>query len=158
MDFILSNHPTRSKKAFFRSELLSLALMMACLFMLLHTKKIPFMQQVSVTFSPLASLTTNSQLSARTMNSLSPKCLGQHLSVLTFPELAQTRISYRLPEEADIEISVYNQQGVRLDTLLRGTRKRGIHTLTWHVADLPSGLYFVHFRGLHRQWVKKVHL
>ncbi|GAB4321841.1 MAG: hypothetical protein Kow0074_12920 [Candidatus Zixiibacteriota bacterium] len=63
------------------------------------------------------------------------------------PFNAGTQIRYTVPEEADVEIVIYNVNGQRVRTLVTGHHEPGVHTIEWdgmtdngHAA--PSGVYF----------------
>jgi hypothetical protein len=58
-----------------------------------------------------------------------------------------TAISFELPAETDIELSVFNLLGERVTTLADGKHRAGMHRVTWagkddNGRDLPSGVYF----------------
>lgn len=58
------------------------------------------------------------------------------------PFNSETRISFSLRFDADIDISIYNIEGKFVYCLLRGYHPAGEHSLTWDASDLPSGIYF----------------
>lgn len=58
-----------------------------------------------------------------------------------------TTIRYALPEDANINLSVYNMLGERIVTLVSGEEKAGYKKIFWNGCDasgrpLPSGIYF----------------
>ncbi len=58
----------------------------------------------------------------------------------------QTRISYALPERAEIQLTIYNLQGQLVKTLFKGEKAAGAHNVTWNGRDVRdqlvgSGLY-----------------
>ncbi len=58
-----------------------------------------------------------------------------------------TAITFELPQEAKVELSVYNLLGERVTTLTDSRMRAGIHRVTWagrddNGRDLPSGVYF----------------
>jgi hypothetical protein len=58
------------------------------------------------------------------------------------PINAQTTISYILPVQSDISISIYNIQGQEVEILHKGMKHPGEHTISWDAGDYPSGIYF----------------
>jgi hypothetical protein len=59
-----------------------------------------------------------------------------------------TTISYDLPEDGLIELSVYNMRGEKVATLLSSRQEAGSYTLNWDGRDqqsetISSGIYFL---------------
>ncbi len=52
------------------------------------------------------------------------------------------RITYQLPEQSEVRISVYDVAGRRVRMLVYSVPLAGSHTVEWSTAGLPSGLYF----------------
>jgi len=57
-----------------------------------------------------------------------------------------TNISYGLPKESFVTISVYNLMGQKVAELVNDVRGAGFHTITWNSANLigepvSSGVY-----------------
>jgi len=57
-----------------------------------------------------------------------------------------TAIQYRLPEEADVTLTLYNLRGQAVRTLVRGNQKQGEHLTAWNGENeagerVPSGVY-----------------
>ena len=52
-----------------------------------------------------------------------------------------TNISFTLPETSEVTLEVFNVQGQRVATLVRGTMNAGSHTATFDAANLSSGIY-----------------
>ncbi|HNW58390.1 MAG TPA: T9SS type A sorting domain-containing protein [bacterium] len=61
------------------------------------------------------------------------------------PFNASTAISFTLPREERVTVSVYNVLGQQVARLLDGKRSAGRHNLIWHVDEMPTGLYFCRF-------------
>ena len=73
------------------------------------------------------------------------------------PFNSATTISYSLPEQGEISISIYNLLGQRVATLFEGTREAGEHTITWDAREFPSGVYFARLEaGEHSENIKMV--
>jgi hypothetical protein len=54
-----------------------------------------------------------------------------------------TNISYLIPEEKEINISIYDIDGRKVETLVQSKKSAGRYTLKWNAKYLASGLYFV---------------
>ncbi len=59
-----------------------------------------------------------------------------------------TRFSVELPQNAQVDVSVYDVRGRTIATLMTGEQAAGYHTLEWDSHDsqgmtVPSGLYFI---------------
>ncbi|MCB9333944.1 MAG: DUF4331 family protein, partial [Lewinellaceae bacterium] len=66
------------------------------------------------------------------------------VQLINFPNpfTASTTIRYQLDQEAEVNLSVFDQQGKLLATLANGTQSAGIHEASFNSAQLPAGLYF----------------
>ena len=53
----------------------------------------------------------------------------------------ETTISFNLKKSAKIELTVYNSLGQQIAILVNGTKKAGIHYITFNANNLESGLY-----------------
>jgi cytochrome c peroxidase len=54
-----------------------------------------------------------------------------------------TILSYYLPEDADIQLNVYNITGEKVATLFNGFMASGEHQVTFNAGNLASGIYLV---------------
>ena len=52
-----------------------------------------------------------------------------------------TRLSFGLPVESDITLSVYNSIGELVKVVAKGTLQAGTHNMNFEAAGLPSGIY-----------------
>lgn len=52
-----------------------------------------------------------------------------------------TTIAYRLPENSNVRIEVFDQLGRSVDILLNESRSAGEHDLMFDASHLPSGVY-----------------
>jgi hypothetical protein len=52
-----------------------------------------------------------------------------------------TMINYQLPMTSNIELSVYNQLGHKVATLVSERQHAGQHQVKWNAGHLPSGVY-----------------
>lgn len=58
------------------------------------------------------------------------------------PFNSSTTISFTLPYEARVEISVFDLLGRKVETLAESFLQIGEHSVFWNAADIPSGIYF----------------
>ncbi|MAJ44362.1 MAG: hypothetical protein CMF96_06415 [Candidatus Marinimicrobia bacterium] len=54
-----------------------------------------------------------------------------------------TNISYLLPENRQIKITIHDVKGKKIETLLQSKVPAGSYTLSWNAENLASGIYFV---------------
>ena len=54
-----------------------------------------------------------------------------------------TRIEYSLPENADIELIVYNIHGRHIQTLVQNFQTAGFYSINWNASNYPSGVYLI---------------
>lgn len=52
-----------------------------------------------------------------------------------------TTISFYMPEEGNVKLSVFNIVGQPVAVLLQENRSKGEHSLEWDASDMPSGIY-----------------
>jgi len=52
-----------------------------------------------------------------------------------------TTISFYMPDEANVKLSVFNIVGQPIALLLQESRAKGEHTIEWDASDMPSGIY-----------------
>ena len=57
-----------------------------------------------------------------------------------------TIINYDLPNTMNVEITIYNVVGQKLQTLVNSTQQKGSHTVTWNASRCSSGTYFCRMR------------
>jgi hypothetical protein len=58
------------------------------------------------------------------------------------PFNAMTRINFTLPEEANVNITIYNVAGQIVEAMDRGEMVAGYHSVVWDASDVASGVYF----------------
>jgi hypothetical protein len=58
------------------------------------------------------------------------------------PFNAATTIEYLLTESAEVEVSIYNMLGQKIETLFAGKCQVGEYSLVWNADNYPSGVYF----------------
>ncbi|MBD3170436.1 MAG: S8 family serine peptidase [candidate division Zixibacteria bacterium] len=74
------------------------------------------------------------------------------------PFNAQTRISFELPEDSDVNLSVYNLAGQKVATLADGYLQAGAHNLNWDASSYSSGVYFYKLSAGDKVITKKMSL
>lgn len=61
-----------------------------------------------------------------------------------------TAIRYSLAAASEVELSIYNAAGEKIDDLIRETQQAGIQTVQWNAGALPSGVYFCRLKAISR--------
>jgi predicted esterase len=56
-------------------------------------------------------------------------------------------INFNLPQTCFIELSVYDQNGSYLETLMRSECRNGNYSINWKTGNLPAGLYYCRLRS-----------
>ncbi|UCG51785.1 MAG: T9SS type A sorting domain-containing protein [Candidatus Latescibacterota bacterium] len=61
-----------------------------------------------------------------------------------------TRITYVLPTQGRVELSIFDVTGRLVDRPIVDTQPAGEHAIEWDAGDLASGVYFCHLdtRGM----------
>ena len=54
-----------------------------------------------------------------------------------------TTLSFAIPIDSEVFLSVYNLQGREVSTLIEGNMEAGYHTVQWNADSYSSGVYFV---------------
>ncbi len=57
-----------------------------------------------------------------------------------------TTISYALPFNSEVKLTVYNMLGKKVAELVNSTQNAGIHATSWNAANMPSGIYFYNIK------------
>lgn len=63
------------------------------------------------------------------------------LSAYPNPFNASVKISYTLPYDSNVELSIYDMLGRKLTTLVKGLEKKGSHEVIFNASNFPSGIY-----------------
>lgn len=50
-------------------------------------------------------------------------------------------INYKLDKEQKVELSIFNTEGGKVNTLINSLQKKGSHALVYNAFDLPAGIY-----------------
>jgi len=59
----------------------------------------------------------------------------------------KTTISYQLPIDSFIELSIYSVLGQKIETLVSEPQQAGIHNFEWDASGLTSGVYFYQLKA-----------
>jgi hypothetical protein len=65
--------------------------------------------------------------------------LGQNYPNPFNPE---TQIAFNLPQNSEVELSIYNVLGQKIATLINTEMAAGQHVMTWSADTMPTGVYF----------------
>ena len=52
-------------------------------------------------------------------------------------------LSFAIPVDSEVSLSVYNLQGREVSTLINGNMDAGYHSIVWDANSYSSGVYFV---------------
>ena|GEM_PF-2657563 len=68
------------------------------------------------------------------------------------PFMKQTQLDYALPNQASVEIVIYDVAGRKVKTLISEIHSSGYYSTTWNGVDdkgrrIPSGVYFIRFEA-----------
>jgi acyl-CoA thioesterase-1 len=67
-----------------------------------------------------------------------------------------TMITYQLSVSARIDLSVYNLQGQKVETLVSGKQQAGQHLVKWQANGLASGIYFYKLDAGNHSWCRRM--
>ena len=70
----------------------------------------------------------------------------------------ETTISYNIPENGNIEISVYNINGRLVENLVSRFEYSGSHSINWKAANQPSGLFLLKVQFKNQIQTEKLYL
>ncbi len=66
-----------------------------------------------------------------------------------------TTISFEIPKQSEVTISLYNIKGQLVERLFKRIKFPGYHSISWDAKDKPSGIYFIKFQAGDIRQVKK---
>jgi PKD repeat protein len=95
-----------------------------------------------IRFSGLTAGSLDAGLEAVAM--IKPVVLGQNQPN---PFNPTTQITFSLPRDSAVTLTVYNVRGQAVAKLADGPMTAGEHAVTWNATDHPSGLYFYRLEG-----------
>ena len=67
-----------------------------------------------------------------------------------------TSITFELPADSDIQLSIYNLTGRKVRTLIHEMKDAGKHTIQLNGNNLSSGIYFYRLETPEKQITKKL--
>jgi hypothetical protein len=53
-----------------------------------------------------------------------------------------TNISYSLPKESNVKLTIYNPLGEAVETLVEHVQSANSYEVVWNAVNVPSGIYF----------------
>jgi len=86
-------------------------------------------------------------------NGLAPEAVSLKVAEVS---TTQANITFALPTDTDVEISVFDVAGRRLATLENTRLATGVYDRAWSLVGVPSGMYFVRLRANDISLVKPV--
>jgi hypothetical protein len=69
-----------------------------------------------------------------------------------------TTIRYAVPVNGMVRLTVFNQLGQEIETLVQSVKSAGSYTISWDATDVPTGLYFYRLQAGETVLVKKMML
>ncbi len=72
------------------------------------------------------------------------------------PFNSATDINIVLPERADVDFSIYNVRGEKVETLIKETLPAGAYNMTWQPGNLPSGVYMAVLSTPSMTWKREI--
>ncbi len=82
--------------------------------------------------------------------------LAAQLSCYPNPFNPSATISFDLPKDAEIQLSLYNLKGQRIKELFKGRKPRGSHNFELDGNGLSSGIYLIRLKGDKLNLMRKI--
>ncbi|MBP7563499.1 MAG: T9SS type A sorting domain-containing protein, partial [Candidatus Cloacimonetes bacterium] len=67
-----------------------------------------------------------------------------------------TTISWQMPEEGQVEVSIFNIKGQKVKTLCHQRLTSGQHQIVWDGKEYGSGVYFVRLQTGNQTLIRKI--
>ncbi len=67
-----------------------------------------------------------------------------------------TNIGFRLPNNANVELAIYDIQGREIQTLINNYQTAGYHSINWNASPYPSGIYLIKMNSGEFTHIQKV--
>ncbi len=67
----------------------------------------------------------------------------------------ETNITFRLPKAADVNLTIYNMLGQKVETIVSDRLQAGSYTYSWNAENLPSGVYVYRIQAGNNTTVSK---
>ncbi|MCP4633129.1 MAG: T9SS type A sorting domain-containing protein, partial [candidate division Zixibacteria bacterium] len=74
------------------------------------------------------------------------------------PFNATTTISFDIVQEGDVNLSVYNLTGQKVETLIESRMQAGQHSINWDASVYSSGVYFYKLTTGNKSFTKRMTL
>ncbi|MBN2260307.1 MAG: T9SS type A sorting domain-containing protein [Clostridiales bacterium] len=71
------------------------------------------------------------------------------------PFIDNTNVEYFLPENSDVEISLYDMLGKKIKVLFKGCREAGDHTLETSMSNIAAGTYYYRLEAGNNREIRK---
>jgi hypothetical protein len=72
------------------------------------------------------------------------------------PFNSMTHITYQIPNNTHVNLTVYSLAGERITTLVNQHMQAGIHEIVWNASSQSSGIYFVYLQSARYRKIKKI--
>jgi len=86
-------------------------------------------------------------------NSVNNYFLGQNYPN---PFNPSTKIKYSVPQLSQVQISIFDVLGNKIETLVNEEKPMGTYEIIWNAVNLPSGVYFYKLQTANYSAVKKM--
>jgi WD40 repeat protein len=71
----------------------------------------------------------------------------------------ETKIEYSIPENAFVQMKIYNTYGKEVQTLINQNQGRGVYQVKWEPNNMPSGVYYYRIQaGKYSEMKKMIYL
>lgn len=78
------------------------------------------------------------------------------MGVYPNPISHESFIQFELAKQEYIDLSIFNQQGQKIETLLNGVQQKGVHKVLLINHQLPVGVYFCHLSTKNASAIRKI--
>ena len=69
-----------------------------------------------------------------------------------------TNISFQIPVVSQIDLSIMNIKGQKIETLINQIFEPGNYTIKWNASEVASGVYFIHFNASENNTIISSHI
>ena len=81
---------------------------------------------------------------------------NKQLSVYPNPFSSTVAINYSIVKKSEIEILIYDMQGILIEELEKETKQVGNYNIVWDGSDMPTGIYLCVFKNAYRTVIKRL--
>jgi hypothetical protein len=68
----------------------------------------------------------------------------------------ESTINFELPQATNLNISIFNINGEKVDNLFYGIKSKGLHSIVWNAENITSGIYIVKLNSVNFSDSKKI--